>query len=183
METVYDIAMRAADALCPPIAGKKRHRDVDGYREAYQAFERVADPLVTGSDSTGPSISDLLHIRPLMTVVENLGQGQKARHLAFMKPVDPYNQAFSWSPVAAEPAPGLVPYATIKTLHRYAYYGFFKPSIAEVLSQIPAELVGRAVGFTCDGPETSDDLNAELIALDAGFQVATTTLYERAAGT
>jgi hypothetical protein len=62
-------------------------------------------------------------------------------------------------------------------LHRYGYHGFFKPSIAEVLCQMPAGL--DADFFEVIGPETAEDLNNELDALKAGFHVATTIFYKR----
>jgi len=179
METVYDIATRAADKLCPPVPGKRRDREYEGYQAAYEAFEAVAVAHVTSSSQKGPNIERLLHILPLTHIRENVGSGEDV-HLVHMEPVDPYRTAFTWDPKPTTPATDIRPFETIKTLHRYAYYGFFKPSIAEVLSQIPAELQDRTVAFTTSGPSNADDLNDEPLALDAGFHVAETTLYERA---
>lgn len=175
METVYDKAMRAAVLLCPDQPGKRRNRNFDGYDEAYKAFREVAEPLVTGSQGCGPDIERLLRIAPLAFT-----RG-KDEYLSHIKPVDPYSVAFTWDPKFTKPADDMnpKPIGTIKTLHRYAYYGFFKPSIAEVLSQIPDDLVERTAGFSVSGPDSADDLNDELLALDAGFHIATTTLYEK----
>lgn len=66
----------------------------------------------------------------------------------------------------------------IHTLHTFGYYGIFKPSAAEVLAQIPAPLLESVVAFEItDWPETSNDLNKNIYALNAGFHVAETTLY------
>lgn len=61
------------------------------------------------------------------------------------------------------------------------YYGIFKPSIAEVLAQIPEELIEQTVAFETIGPADADALNKERDALNAGFHVATTRLYGRSA--
>ena len=70
--------------------------------------------------------------------------------------------------------------ARIRTLHTYAYYGFFKPSIAEVLAQIPSHLVDSVIAFETKGPGDADDLNDDRSALNAGFHAATTILYGEA---
>ena len=67
----------------------------------------------------------------------------------------------------------------VRTLHRYGYYSFFKPSLAECLAFLPAELNrrGQAFAFSVQGPETATDLNEESEALNAGFHVAVTTFW------
>ena len=65
-----------------------------------------------------------------------------------------------------------------RCLHTWAYYGFFKPSVAEVLSQVPETFLPEAQLFQIFGPETSDDLNKESQALNAGFHVSTVVLYK-----
>jgi hypothetical protein len=100
--------------------------------------------------------------------------------LHYIKPVDLKNVAFTWSPNLDEEAISLTPVKTIRTLHGYGYYGFFKPSIAEVLAQIPADIEDRVVAFETHGPETADDFYKDeetKKAFDAGFHTAETTLY------
>lgn len=100
--------------------------------------------------------------------------------LKYIEPVDLYTTAFTWSPNPAENAEGLRPLNDITTYHSYGYYGFFKPSISEVLRQIPADIVDKVVAFEIiKSPENSDDLNANIEALNAGYHVATTRLYIR----
>ena len=100
--------------------------------------------------------------------------------LHYIKPVDLHTVAYTWDPKKAEKATGLKPLKEITTLHRWSYYGFFKPSIAEVLSQIPEDLVDRVVAFQIiECPETAEDLNKNYFELISGFHVATTLLYER----
>lgn len=100
--------------------------------------------------------------------------------LHYIKPVDLFTIAFTWDPKRASKAKGLRKLRDITTYHTYGYHGFFKPSIAEVLAQIPAELLGEAVAFETHGPDSVDDLNAHLEELNAGLHVACTTLYGRA---
>ena len=98
----------------------------------------------------------------------------------YIKPVDLFGIAYTWDPKAASKAKDLKPLCDITTYHTYGYYGFFKPSIAEVLAQIPAEHLDKVVAFEIvDSPQGVNDLNRENEALNAGYHVATTTLYIR----
>ncbi len=101
--------------------------------------------------------------------------------LAYIKPCGLRDEAFTWEPKITHKAANLVKHATIRTLHTYGYYGFFKPSIAEVLAQIPEDLIEQTVAFETFGPAAADALNKESAALNAGFHVATTNLYGRSA--
>jgi hypothetical protein len=96
--------------------------------------------------------------------------------------VDLFGIAYTWDPKPSRPpekAIGLKPLCDITTYHVYGYHGCFKPSIAEVLAQIPEEHVSsKVVAFEMvEMPETADDLNREHDALDAGYHVARTRLY------
>jgi hypothetical protein len=76
----------------------------------------------------------------------------KEGDLYFIKPVNPRDVAFTWEPKPTRRARRVnpIPYKTIGTLHTYGAPVFFKPSIAEVLSQIPEEDLDRCVAFeTC----------------------------------
>ena len=55
--------------------------------------------------------------------------------------------------------------------HTYGYHGFFKPSIEEVLSQFPDELLKEANAFYLyHSPETCEDLNKQWDIINAGCQ-------------
>ena len=96
----------------------------------------------------------------------------------YIKEVDLFNIAYTWEPKQDVPAEGLKVVKTITTYHGYGYYGFFKPSIAEVLAQIPAELLDKVVAFEIvNSPSTVEDLNKHKVELDAGYHVAETALY------
>ena len=98
----------------------------------------------------------------------------------YIRPVDLFGIAYTWDPKSADKATGLKLLCDITTYHTYGYYGMFKPSIAEVLAQIPAEYLDKVVAFEIVGsPETADDLNREHEAVNAGYHVATTRLYVR----
>ena len=100
--------------------------------------------------------------------------------LWYIAPADPWRIAFTWSPKLRNEATDLEPITTITTLHSWAFYGFFKPSIAEVMAFLPDNAVEIGiVAFSVDGPETVDDLGKHQDALEAGFHVAETTLYRR----
>jgi len=98
--------------------------------------------------------------------------------LRYIKAVDLFNTAYAWDPEPGEVAPAFTKIAEITTYHTYGFYGFFKPSVAEVLAQIPDDLLDRVNAFEIVGaPETADDLNANKTALNAGYHVARTALY------
>lgn len=126
-----------------------------------------------------PSIDDAT----LVTLAERIRPVvRRDGDLYYIKPVDLRRIAFTWDPKVTSQAVGLEPVISFKTLHRYAYHGFFKPSIAEVLAQIPADLLDdNVVAFEVKGPKDADDLNKDSAALNAGFHVAMTTLYSRRA--
>jgi len=95
------------------------------------------------------------------------------------------NQTFTWVGRQGPRAEGLVEmeHEKVVVLVRWGYYGFFKPSFAEVFSQIKDSLLERAVAFEIEGPETRDDMFGNPVIatiLNEGYQLATITLYEKA---
>jgi len=93
-------------------------------------------------------------------------------NLHYIKDVDLRRVAFTWDPKLTTKAENLERICDITTYHRYGYYGLFKPSIAEVIAQIPEKCLDRTVAF-----ETSTDLDIENIVGE--YHVTTTTLYKR----
>lgn len=97
-----------------------------------------------------------------------------------IKQVDLFDVSYTWNVEPTNRVVDLKPLCEIRTYHGYGHYSLFKPSIAEVLAQIPAEHLDRVVAFEIVvAPETADDLNREGEACDAGYHVATTRLYTR----
>lgn len=97
------------------------------------------------------------------------------------QPADPVKTSFTWHGEAdcGTPVPeqGLSMLAEVTTYHTCGYAMFFKPSIAEVLAQIPAELVDKVVAF-----EVLFDANVTQIVSTADFygHQTVTRLYSRA---
>jgi hypothetical protein len=87
-------------------------------------------------------------------------------------PRDLRNMSFLWDarPKLWGRTSDLGYFASISTYHTFGYQGFFKPSVAEVLAQIPEDLLGQTVAFEVLGPSR---------ATADGYHVATTRLYER----
>ncbi len=86
--------------------------------------------------------------------------------------------AFLWDPVFEERSGVVMEIGRVKTLHSYGAPSLFKPSIAEVLAQIPPELAAKVKAFEVLGPGTANDLNDHWDELNAGFHVAETILYQ-----
>ena len=68
-------------------------------------------------------------------------------------------------------------------LHTYAYYGLFKPTICEILSQIKESNLSFVRAFEIiDSPQTANDFfkdSFRSIALDNGFHVSVVRLYRK----
>lgn len=64
-----------------------------------------------------------------------------------------------------------------KMLHSWGYYGFFKPSVGEVIRQIPKEHLKKVVAFEIinGAIAMNSTFNAEL---NAGFHVSIVRLYQ-----
>ena len=63
-------------------------------------------------------------------------------------------------------------------LHSYGYYGVFKPSIGEVLAQIPKIDADFVDAFEIiEQPEVLEDFNKYRIQFDNGFHVSKVRLY------
>jgi hypothetical protein len=90
--------------------------------------------------------------------------------LHYIRPVDPRRIAFTWAPKPGRKAKGLVELRQVRTLHNYGHPSLFKPSIAEVLAQLPDDIADRTVAF-------------ETVLLDfdqrRDCHVATTTFFGR----
>ena len=98
--------------------------------------------------------------------------------LRYIQPVDLRKTAYTWDPKPAELAENLKVLSEFRTFHSYGSPMFFKPSIAEVLAQIPEEFLNKIRAFQIvDAPVHVDDLNLEREALNAGYHVAMTRLY------
>lgn len=123
---------------------------------------------------------------PLRTRAELECRAEQIVALVKGKPVvngDIVGTSYTWDPQYDESrkVPVMKPMADITTFHGYGYYGMFKPSIAEVLAQIPDVLAQRVVAFEIIGrPESAADLNDHPDALNDGYHVATTRLFEAA---
>lgn len=67
----------------------------------------------------------------------------------------------------------------IVCLHTYGYYGFFKPSIHEVLSQLNPKSIEEADYFEIiEQPETRDDVFKYQDVLNAGYHMSVVRTYK-----
>lgn len=64
-------------------------------------------------------------------------------------------------------------------LHTFGYYGLFKPSIAEVLSQAPENVIEQANTFEIiESPETREDVFKYKEVIDNGFHLSKVRAYK-----
>ena len=100
--------------------------------------------------------------------------------LRYIRKVGLKTIAFTWDPKPTSQAEHLKPIDDIITYHTWAYYGFFKPTIAEVLAQIPEHLVDQVCAFRIiKHPENAGDLNVQRDVVNDGYHKAVTRLYRK----
>lgn len=63
-------------------------------------------------------------------------------------------------------------------IHKYGCYSLFKPSIAEVLAQIPEDILGIVDLFEIiDEPKTVEDFYKNKIVFENGYHISKVRLY------
>lgn len=67
--------------------------------------------------------------------------------------------------------------ADVKMLHKWAYYGFFKPDVGEVIRQIPKEYLEKVVAFEMLVGAFGMG-NIEKDEFNAGYHVSVVRLYQ-----
>lgn len=125
-----------------------------------------------------PKITDE-RLEALSKQIKPLVRRGKNQQLYLAKKCDPRNAAYTWVEGHGKKVGRVEECGRIRTLHTWSYYGFFKPSVAEVLSQIPDSMIDNVVAFECNGPRTAEDLNKDIDALNAGVHIAETILYSK----
>lgn len=151
------------------IPNKNLDEKVEQLKKGYITINNYEDYEPKNREPRIPEISDAkleeLYKR-IKPVVKRKGK------LYYIKDEDPRKVAFTWDPKLKNKAKKLEKLCNITTYHTYGYYGFFKPSIAEVIAQIPKYYLDKTVAF-----ETLTDLTVENIVGD--YHVTTTTLYTK----
>jgi len=107
-------------------------------------------------------------------------EGKKKLRWLENVPFDMRRSSFLWDAKPGKKAKGLIPVATVRTLHTYGFYGLFKPSLAEVYAEVnrlPRDVQDQVVAFCLTGPVDVEDLNLEKAALYKGYHVAHVDLY------
>lgn len=84
-------------------------------------------------------------------VVEQNGE------LYYIKEVNPRNIAFTWSPEPTKKAKDLYELFRQDTHHNYGYYGFFKPTMDEVIAAIPLDRLDEVIAFQTGVEEVQID--------------------------
>jgi hypothetical protein len=126
-----------------------------------------------------PKISDtkLKKLAKRIRPVVRFAEGAKGKFpdprgvLYYIKPVHLRTGAFTWAPKPGRKAGKLRLVDTIQTYHEYGAPSLFKPSVAEVLAQIPEKHLKNIVAFETGGAEFSSS---------GEHHVAPTQLYVRA---
>jgi hypothetical protein len=137
-----------------------------------------------------PEISDeqledlYLRIKPVVRFDTSVNDGKieplkiYAEGMPFyIKDVDPRTVAFTWDPKPVNPAKDIERLDDIVTYHSFGAPVFFKPSIAEVLTQIPRKYLEKTVAFEV---RTKDLGNWNVVTKDGNsYHVVMTRLYQK----
>lgn len=122
---------------------------------------------------TDDQITDLNRLlRPVMKT--------KLGYREIKTPKSLFTFSYIWDPKLNLPILNLEKVDEFYTVHGYGYPGFFKPSIAEVLQQIPEKYTSDYHYYEIAGPECADDLNQWKKQLNAGVHVAIATVFREA---
>lgn len=145
-------------------------------RELIEAFEnRVPDP-------THPRVSALAEqIRPIIRDAEGVP--------CLLEPVCPLTHAYTWDPKIESRlrSEDLVLLESSRVFISWSYYGFFKPTIAECLAQMPSALEeeGDCRFFEIvKAPQDAADFRSDeetALAFDAGFHTCEVAYYQQVA--
>ena len=136
-------------------------------------------PNFNQRDPEGKEIDSLLKVYyytdQLRPVVEHEGA------LWYIAKVDPYGVGFTQEPTRIEKATSLVPWDVIPTVHTYGSSFVFKPSIAEVFSQL-GEWDDSIVAFRVEDSRKSKWSGCRIVrwCRYECYDLARTTLYRRA---
>jgi hypothetical protein len=130
---------------------------------------------------TIPNITDE-RLNELLSKIKPLVRNECGQlcHINMSELKDHRTTTFSWSPKITKKVYDITVVTKLKTLHTFNYAGFFKPTIAEVLSfvaQLDEYHLKDACYFEVVGPDDVHDINLDIEALNAGFHVAKTILY------
>lgn len=94
-------------------------------------------------------------------------------------PIHLTKSAYLWEIGGWDVCPEPVVVAQIWTLHSFGYHMFFKPTIGDVVSQVPGKLLGSFDSFTTRGPRNASELNLTYEYVEQGYHLSLTTLYNR----
>lgn len=87
------------------------------------------------------------------------------------------NTLYIWDYKILNEATNLTILSKIFTYHTFAYLGFFKPTIFEIISQIPKRFLPYVKAFSIEGSDTTNDLRKNWWLTENGMHLAITTLY------
>jgi hypothetical protein len=122
-----------------------------------------------------PEISDTKLNELIKNIVPVIRRGNELYNI---KITDLRNISYTWDPILTDTYKNLKEVARIKTDHYCGYYALFKPSIAEVLAQIPEYLLNKVCAFEIiNDIDSGTDDEIKIYDYGNGHQ-ATTILYE-----
>jgi hypothetical protein len=123
-----------------------------------------------------PEISDILLNKLIKKIVPVIRKEDKLYNIELP---DLRHTAYTWDTKLKDEHKDLIEVARIKTDHYCGYYGFFKPSVAEVIAQIPEGFINKICAFEILADMDSGTEDEVKIYSDGNGHQATTILYGR----
>ena len=98
----------------------------------------------------------------------------------YLKEVDPFEMPFTLNPKPVQRARSLDWLDDITTYHKITRFGFFAPTIAEVISQISEDDLDTVVAFEIMGAPKNMERHPQYVrGLKEGYHVVKTRLYTK----
>lgn len=155
-------------------------------REGKTYLPGVAEPLASvhhvGPDVTWPlgfgrgvvRIPDITDEKIAEMLKDMRPVASKDGKLWYIKPVDPRTVGYTWDPKLVREATRLREVYRLHTFHTWAFYGFFKPTVAEVLAQVQHRF---DMGYRWNAFETFMHLDGMQAVVDDNHHIATSVFY------
>lgn len=125
-----------------------------------------------------PKISDE-KLKALSDRIKVVSRFKDSQALYFVKVMNPKKVEYTWMPDPDYEAVGLTLLTEITIYYPYSIEGFYKPSMATVLAQIPPEFEDEVIAYEIvEDDEYLSAFNAHLDVVYAGYNLVIARLYK-----
>lgn len=121
-----------------------------------------------------------MRIEELSQKIKVVARFKGSDALYYVKAMNPKRVEYAWSPEKDNIATGLIVLSEITIYYPYTLDGFYKPSMATVLAQIPDEFIDQTVAYELiENTPYLEAFNDYLDIIHAGYNLITARLYTK----